>query len=188
MRYFSDVAALRRFLEAVYKGAPGAAGQAQLVDLLERWDYSKEQATVCASVVLSQNNEGSAGRVAQNAAELVGSWVRGTMQGGGTAWLRTTQETWEFREDLTYSRKQQSYEGGSTGVWPNFQASYSKPSSSTEWGVWAPGDWRDASGKLFLVTISEHGRARRLEHNWTDNAPYYHSGCAIDGESFGRQV
>jgi hypothetical protein len=188
MRYFVDVAALRRFLDAAYKGAPGAAGQAQLVYVLESWDYSNEQATLCASVVLSQNDEGSAARVVQNIAELVGSWVRGTMQGSASTYLKTMQETWEFRDDLTYSHKYQSYEGGSAGVWPNFQTSYSKPSSSTEWGVWAPADWRDPNGKLFLVTISEGGRARRLEHRWTDNAPYYHRGCSIDGEPFGRQI
>ena len=67
------------------------------------------------------NDEGSARRAAQNATELLGSWVRGTMQGGGTAWLKTTQETWEFRDDLTYDYKRQSYEGGSTGAWRIFR-------------------------------------------------------------------
>lgn len=75
------------------------------VGLFEEWGYTRKQAELYASVIFSQNNAGSAERVIQNINELTGSWINGDTQSGGTAYVKTTQETWEFRDDLAYEHK-----------------------------------------------------------------------------------
>ena len=101
MSNFRDLAALKHILEVAYQQAPGPAAQALFIGPFEEWGYTREQATLYSSVLFSKNDAGSAERVLQYVNELTGSWVNGAMQGSGTAYLKTMQETWEFRDDLT---------------------------------------------------------------------------------------
>jgi len=187
MSNFRDLAAFKHVLEVGYQQVPGPAIQPVFVKVFVDWGYSSEQAELYSSVIFSKNDAGSAERAVQYVNELTGRWVNGSMQNSGLDYVKTSKETWEFRDDLTYTHKYETYEGMSmTGVY--MQSSYSKPSSNAERGIWAPGDARDRDGNLSIVTISESGFTRQLAQAWTDGAAYYHQGLTLNGEKFGREL
>src|SRR5690242_19338357 len=97
-----------------------------------------------------------------------GKWTH--MQSDATnplVYAKSTQNTWEFKDDLTYEHRLSSYEGY---VAPpsNFGSfSYSRPSERMTRGIWAPPDWWEDG--LKVVTIPDDGDgAYLLAIEWTD--------------------
>ncbi|MFL6500197.1 MAG: hypothetical protein ACJ8LL_05710 [Candidatus Udaeobacter sp.] len=94
------------------------------------------------------------------------------------------KETWKFNIDLTYVHKIEKYESNiSTG--PFFQSSYSRPTTDSEWGVWAPPDTTADQLRLFLMSSS--GSARYMTLEWVDNRNCDYKACSIGGNRFGRE-
>jgi len=157
LKFFADISALHNTLRVAYEQVPSESRHAYVSQGLESWGLSKEQAQLCASNLLTQNVEGSADFARTNALNVMGSWVRGEQEGMATAWLKTMKETWKFNPDLTYVHKIETYEGYSTGPSPYFQSSYSRPTTNSEWGVWAPPDTIVDQLKLFVMSSSGYG-------------------------------
>ncbi len=182
MNYFRDLAGLHAALGMLYEKVPAEARRAELLQLLEEWGFTPDQAALYASTVLCRHVEASADWVRTNALHVSGgNWVRGEQQGNVGSWLSTMKETWTFNIDLTYEHKIERYEGSiSTG--PYFQSSYSRPTESVERGIWAPPDWiRD---QLDLFVMSSGCFARQMKLEWVDNSNYNHRACSIDGQRF----
>jgi hypothetical protein len=71
MNYFTDVSALHKVLSVVFENGPGEPGQTLFAESLEsELGFTKEQASLYPSIVLSQNSNGSADWVAMNAADM----------------------------------------------------------------------------------------------------------------------
>jgi hypothetical protein len=180
MIFFMDVSGLERALQRAC-AVPREARRAFIVTVLERWEFAREPASLCADAVLGQNDDGSAGRAAANARRVSGSWVRGEQQGMAAAALRTMKETWKFKDDLTYAHKVESYEGYSSP----FGSSYSLPKSSVEQGIWAPTDWD--SDRLDLFVMPFDGTARRVALEWIEQGNLKYRACTILGARYGRE-
>lgn len=185
LKFFADISALHNTLRVAYEQVPSESRHAYVSQGLESWGLSKEQAQLCASNLLTQNVEGSADFARTNALNVMGSWVRGEQEGMATAWLKTMKETWKFNPDLTYVHKIETYEGYSTGPSPYFQSSYSRPTTNSEWGVWAPPDTIVDQLKLFVMSSS--GFARCTTFEWIDNRNCDYKACSIGGNRFGRE-
>src|SRR5512142_151448 len=112
MDNFRDVSALHRVLQAVYQDQPGDAGRDYFAHALQaHFGFTKQQAELYASTVLTRCAEGSADWMAAHAGKVTGTWIRLKTEGLATGWLKTMQETWRFADDLTYEHKRESYEG-----------------------------------------------------------------------------
>jgi len=182
--FFDDISALHHTLRVAYEQVPSEGRHAYLLQCLESWGLSKEQAQLCASNLLTQNVQGSADFARTNAMHVMGSWVRGEQEGAVGSWLSTMKETWKFNIDLTYVHKIERYESSiSTG--PFFQSSYSRPTTDSEWGVWAPPDTIVDQLKLFLMSSSRSARCMTFE--WLDNRNGDYKAFSIVGNRFGRE-
>ena len=181
--FFNDVSALHHTLRVAYEQVSSEERHAYLLQCLERWGFSNEQAQLCALNLLTQNVEGSADFAQTNAMHVIGSWVRGEQEGAVGSWLSTMKEVWKFNIDLTYVHRMEKYESNiSTG--PFFQSSYSRPRTDSEWGVWAPPDTTTDQLRLFLMSSS--GSARYVTFERVDNRNCYYIACSVGGNRFAR--
>jgi hypothetical protein len=185
MNNFRDFSALHNVLGIAYKECAQEWRRAVFADKLQEvLGFTKQQAQLYASTVLSQNAEGSADWVTTNGSRVSGSWVRGEQQGNVGGWLSTMKETWQFEDDLTYTHKIEKYESSiSTG--PFFQSSYSRPTMSEERGIWAPPD--TTLDQLELFVMSSNGFARRMTLEWIEKEKYDYGACSIDRKRFSRE-
>jgi hypothetical protein len=116
----------------------------------------------------------------------MGRWTAAQSQGlNPSVYVSGTQETWEFKDDLTYARRQLSYEGYVAPPSPFYSFSYSRPRERVEGGIWAPPDWSEYEG-LTLVIIPNGGTARYLIVEWTDPSQFYHTSCKLNGSVYAR--
>jgi hypothetical protein len=185
MENFRDVAHLQLALQAVYADQPGVQpGQAYLREFLKaERAFTEEQARLYVSTVVSRNTEASADQMANNARKLIGRWLAATSSGIPGGWFNSSQESWNFSEDLAFEHKLQTFESYITP----FGSSYSRPRSSVQQGIWAPSDWEE-DNKLDVVVIFLSGDARRLQLVWTDDAiPLLPRSCSIGQQAFSRQ-
>ncbi|MFL6505764.1 MAG: hypothetical protein ACJ8KC_10155 [Candidatus Udaeobacter sp.] len=58
--FFNDVSALHHTLRVAHEQVPPEGRHAYLLQCLEKWGFSNEQAQLCALNLLTQNVEGSA--------------------------------------------------------------------------------------------------------------------------------
>jgi hypothetical protein len=182
MKFFRDVSRLHQHLRDWEKF--GDARRALLIQVLEAWEFTSAQASLCTSIVLGKNADGSADWVTTNGSRVTGSWVRGEQQGNVGGWLSTMKETWQFDHDLTYTHKIERYESSiSTG--PFFQSSYSRPTMNVEGGIWAPPV--TMLDQLELFVMSYNGFARSVKLKWIENEKYNYRACSIDGKRFSRE-
>jgi hypothetical protein len=194
MDNFKDAYALHTVLKTanphLYGVEPGRKG---LIDgLISSFKFTQQQAAVYASTVLSKSTENSADMVLSNARNVEGNWVRGDMSGSAAAYLRTLQETWIFRLDLTYEHKTERYEGYNNP----FGGYYSKPSSNVEHGIWAVSDDESDDIKVVIIrvivvgiTVSSPASVLNLSlsnkgTNRYGTTVFRH--CKINNEHFGR--
>jgi hypothetical protein len=103
-----------------------------------------------------------------------------SQEGMSSALLKSETETWKFSDDLTCEHKLETYEGY---VSP-FGSSYSVPSSSSEFFVWASSDLQ--AQDLKVVIVSPDGGARVLTFVWMDEEIFPRK-CSIDGDTFIKQ-
>jgi hypothetical protein len=187
MKNFGDLDALCRVMANIYKAGAGAPGREIFTEgLISELELTKEQADLYASVVLSRNTEGSADRARSAAASVMGRWTGAQSQGTNpSVYVSGTQDTWEFKDDLTYAHRQTSYEGYVAPPSAFSSFSYSRPREHVVEGMWAPPDWLEQSG-LTIVIISYAGAATRLTFEWTDPSSFYHSSCKINGFAYAR--
>ena len=183
MKNFSDIGALRSVLQDVYAKSPSEPEErlASFASFLEeQLDFSKDDAALYASTVLTRNAQGSSDSAGWNAIKVFGTWVRMSQEGMAAALLKSETETWKFSEDLTCEHKLETYEGY---VSP-FGSSYSVPSSNRELFAWAASDLDDQGLKVCIV--SPHGRSRVLTFALLDEE-ILHRKCSINGETFMKQ-
>ena len=182
MKNFKDISALHSVLSVVYSLGEGEVGRTAFAQWLqESLEFDARQAELYSSTVLTKNSNGSADWVSMNAYKVAGEWVRGNMGGSAGNLLVSKTETWQFNEDLTYQHKHESYEGY---VSP-FGGSYSRPSSSSEFGIWAPSDRLE--DELRIIAISQSGRSRPIRVGWLGATQTIPTSCTLDGERFARQ-
>lgn len=183
MKNFNDIAALRSVLQDLYEKSPSEPGQrlAGLAGLLEQQlDFTKDDAALYASIVLTRNAEGSSDWVGSSAIKILGTWMRMSQEGMSSALLKSETETWKFSDDLTCEHKLETYEGY---VSP-FGSSYSVPSSSSEFFISASSDLDDQG--LKVVVVSPDGGSRVLTFVWLDEEIFPRK-CSINGETFIKQ-
>ena len=183
MKNFNNIAALRSVLQAVYEQSPSEHEQrlSGFAGVLEQQlDFTKDDAALYASIVLTRNAEGSSDWVGSSAIKILGTWMRMSQEGMSAALLKSVTETWRFSDDLTCEHKLETYEGY---VSP-FGSSYSVPSSNSEFFIWASSDL-DEQG-LKVVIVSPDGGSRVLTFGWMDDEIFPHK-CSIDGETFIKQ-
>jgi hypothetical protein len=184
MKNFNDIPALRDVLRELYEKSPLEPEQRRQVfaDLLEQQlDFTKDDATLYASTVLTRNAEGSSDWVGFSAIKVLGTWIRMSQQGMAAGLLTSLTETWRFAADLTCEHKLEHYEGY---VSP-FGSSYSRPSSTSETFIWASSDLDDQCLKVVVIPLSGRG-ARTLKFAWMDQALSPRK-CSIDGVPFIKQ-
>jgi hypothetical protein len=141
VKNFNDIGALRSVLQDVYAISPSEPEErlAGFATFLEKQlDFSKDDATLYASIVLTRNAGGSCDWAGWNAIKVFGTWMRMSQEGMAAALLKSETETWKFSEDLTCEHKLETYEGY---VSP-FGSSYSVPSSKSELFAWPRLIWR----------------------------------------------
>jgi len=178
---FKDIDALHSLLKAIYEREPGPAGVALFSSFLqEEMKFTSEQADCYSRSVLTTNSERSADFVHQNAWKLIGKWSKGSSAGSAGNLVVSRTQSWIFSENLTYESKDESYEGY---VNP-FGGGYSRPRSSSTFGIWAPSDL--PSSPFRIVTIGEDGRYTRRTVEWTVPDQLRPSGMTYDAERFGR--
>ena len=178
---FKGIDALHSVLKAIYQAQPGPGGVELLSDFLqEKLQFTREQAACYSTSVLTCNSDGSADFVHQNAWRLVGKWSKGSSAGSAGNLVVTRTDSWIFSEDLTYESKHESYEGYVS----SFGGGYSRPSSSSTFGIWAPSDL--PTSPFSIVTIDESGHCRKRTVEWTTPDQSRPSGMVYDGERFGR--
>jgi hypothetical protein len=114
--------------------------------------------------LLSRNSEDSPDNAATNARYLVGTWKYGEQTGNPMGWMKTLTETWNFRNDLDYEHRIESYEGATT-TGPFFQSSYSRPTSKIDRGIWVPSDVVQPD-RIDLAIISFTEQPKRLTCYW----------------------
>jgi len=178
---FKGIDALHSVLTAIYEAQPGPGGAELLAGFLqENLKFTPEQASRYSKLVLTRNSGGSADFVHRNAWKLVGKWSKGSSAGSAGNLLVTRTESWIFSEDLSYESKYESYEGY---VSP-FGGGYSRPTSSSTFGIWAPNDL--PTSPFSLLTIDERGNCRSRTIDWTERDQSRPSGMIFDGERYGR--
>lgn len=182
MKNFKDISSLHAVLSAVYTVGEGAVGRSAFTEFLrEQFQFDVHQAELYSSTVLSRNSNGSADWVSMNGYKVAGEWARGDMSGSAGNLLVTKTETWQFNEDLTYQHTHERYEGY---VSP-FGGSYSRPSSSSELGIWAPSD--QLADEICIVAMALSGRCRPIRFGWLGSTQTIPRSCMLDGERFARQ-
>jgi hypothetical protein len=178
---FKDIDALHSVLKAIYKSQPGPAGIALFSTLLqEEMKFTPEQAACYSKSVLTNNSERSADFVHRNAWKLVAKWSRGDPKGSAGNLVVSKTWSWIFSEQLSYESKYETYEGYTDP----FGGGYSRPTSSSTSGIWAPSDL--PTSPFSVVTISEDGRCASRTVEWTVQDQLLPSGMSYDGERFGR--
>ena len=187
MQNFRNVDALCGVIKKAFEWGAGTHGRDLFANgLVKGLGFEQEQADFYASVVLSRNTESSADRARTAAAAVMGRWTAAQSQGlNPSVYVSGTQETWEFKDDLTYARRQLSYEGYVAPPSPFSSFSYSRPRERVEGGIWAPPDWSEYEG-LTLVIIPNGGTARYLIVEWTDPSQFYHTSCKLNGSVYAR--
>jgi len=182
MMNFKDISALCGVLSAAYNLGEGAVGRDAFSQLLcEQFEFNADQAKFYASTVLSLNSNGSADWVSMNAHKLAGKWVRGDSSGSAGNLVVTKTWIWQFNEDLTYENRYETYEGYNSP----FGDSYSRPTSQSEYGIWAPPD--QLADEISIVAISTTGWCRPIKISWRGATQTIPSSCSVDGVVFGRQ-
>ena len=178
---FKGIDALHSVLKSIYEAQPGPGGAELLAGVLqEKLKFTREQARRYSTSVLTRNSDGSADFVHRNAWRLVGKWSKGSSAGSAGNLLVTRTESWIFSEDLSYESKHESYEGY---VSP-FGGGYSRPRSSSTFGIWAPSDV--PTSPFSIVTIDESGQCWVRTVEWTTSDESRPSGMIYGGERFGR--
>jgi hypothetical protein len=180
MLNFANIEALHSVLSAIYKAQEGLAGVALFQEMLQReLHFSLQQAEKYARTVLTRNSNGSADFVNMNAYKLAGTWSSGNSKGSAGNLLVTKTESWIFREDLTYEHKNESYEGYVSPL----GGGYSRPRSSSAYGIWAPSDV--VSSDISIVMIKSDGIPLMHSITWQpdENMP---QGMLFDGKHFGK--
>jgi len=187
MQNFRDVDALCGAMTKAFEVGAGAPGRELFANaLVKGLGFGQEQAELYASVVLSRNTEGSADRAKSAAATIMGRWTRTDAPGvNPSVYVSATQDTWEFKDDLTYARRQLSYEGYVAPPSPFSSFSYSRPRERVIEGIWAPPDWREQGGLTFVI-IPTGGAAAGLTVVWTDPSLFYHTSCKINDLAYVR--
>ena len=182
MKNFKNISALHSVLSEVYSLGEGEVGRNVFPQWLqENLELNEGQAELYSSTVLTKNSNGSADWVMMNGYKVVGKWTSGNMDGSAGNLLVSKTETWQFNEDLTYQHKNESYEGY---VSP-FGGSYSRPSSSSELGIWAPSDRLE--DEFCIIAISQSGRSRSIRVKWLGATKINPVSCTLDGARFARQ-
>jgi hypothetical protein len=183
VRNFIDIGALRSTLQDVYQRLPSEPEQrlSDFAGILEnQLDFTKEDAALYASIVLTRNAEGTSDWVCSSAANILGAWLRMSQEGMPAALLKSETETWHFSEDLTCEHKLESYEGY---VSP-FGSSYSVPSSNSQFFAWACSDLK--GDDLKVVIVSPNGGSRVLTFVFLET-PIFPQKCSINGDTFLKQ-
>lgn len=181
MLNFRDISALHSVLTAIYQTQQGQGGKELLSAFLqENLQFTPEQARRYSAWVLTRNSDGSADFVNRNAYQLIGKWSRGNSGGSAGNLLVTRTESWIFSENLTYEFRNERYEGY---VSP-FGGGYSRPRSSSSFGIWAPNDL--PSSPLSIVTIDENGLCSSRSVEWTDPEQSMPEAMHFNGERFGK--
>ena len=183
MKNFQDISALRSVLRELYEKGPPDPEQRRTMfaDFLEQQlEFTKGNAALYASTVLTRNAEGSSDWVGFSAIKVLGTWINMSQQGMAAAWLKSVTETWRFSDDLTCEHKLETYEGYTSP----FGAGYSRPSSRGEMFIWASSDLDDQS--LKVVIVSPDGGARTLVFGWMDDSLHPRK-CSINGVTFVKQ-
>jgi hypothetical protein len=180
-KHFTNISSLHRILTEIYQWRQGAAGIEGFSMLLQRdLGFSAEQARKYSACVLSQNSEGSADCVSRNARKLIGKWSNGNSAGSAGNLLVTRTESWKFDEGLQYENKNESYEGF---VSP-FGGGYSRPRSSSNYGLWAPSD--RPTSPISIITMDERGVFVNRTVEWTDPEQSEPTGMFLDRVRFGK--
>ena len=180
MKNFNDIGLLRSVLQDAYEKCPSEAEQclANFAGVLEQQlDFTKDDAALYASIVLTRNAGGSSEWAGWNAIKVFGTWMRMSQEGMSAALLKSETETWKFSDDLTCEHKFETYEGY---VSP-FGSSYSVPSSNRQFFIWAASDLHDQNLKVAIV--SPNGGSRVLTFASMDEE-IVHRKCSINGETF----
>jgi hypothetical protein len=183
VKNFNDIGALRSVLEDMYEKSPsepeqGLAGFASVLE--QQLGFTKDDAVVYASTVLTRNATGSSQSAGWNAIKVFGTWMRMSQEGMSAALLKSETETWKFSDDLTCEHKCETYEGYVS----SFGSSYSVPSSNRQFFIWAASDLEDQG--LKVVIVSPNGGSRVLTFAWLDEE-IFHRQCSINGEIFIKQ-
>ena len=180
MKFFRDVSTLHKTLREFEKF--GDARRALLVEVLEAWEFTSAQASLCVSTILEKNDEASADQVMTNGTHVIGSYVRGEQQGMPAAWLNSMKETWKFNDDLTFEHKIERYEGYVSPPSPYVQSSYARPTVSIDDGIWAPSD--TTLDQLTLFVMSFKSIADSMSFEWIEKEKYNYEACSIGGKRF----
>jgi hypothetical protein len=184
VKNFNDLSALRSVLEELYAKGPldPARRREVFAEFLEQQlDFTKDQASLYASTVLTRNAEGSADWVGSAAIKVFGTWIRMKQEGMSAALLTSLTETWRFSDDLMCEYKVEKYEGY---VSP-FGSSYSVPSSTSATFIWAPSDSLSENSDVVIVPLDD-GMARTLKFVWLDEQIFPRK-CSINGDVFVKQ-
>ena len=165
MKDFNDIGALRSVLQDVYDKCPSEAEQrlANFAGVLEQQlDFTKDDAALYASIVLTRNAGGSSEWAGWNAIKVFGTWMRMSQEGMSAALLKSETETWKFSDDLTCEHKFETYEGYVSPFWIELLGGVFKPSILRLGGVRfarPKPEGRDRLGKRRVAGID-------LLHGW----------------------
>jgi hypothetical protein len=182
MKNFNDVSTLHRVLTNAFNTGEGQIGREALAQKLqELLEFDQSQAHLYSWTVLWENSSKSADHSSANAYKLLGRWSKGNSDGSAGNLLVTRTESWLFNEDLTYQHKHERYEGYSSP----FGGSYSRPSASSETGIWAPSD--RLTDETNIVAISSSGWSRQVTIGWLGSSLENPTSCIIEGERFAKQ-
>ncbi len=166
----------------MYEKYPREQRQAVFAEFLEQQlEFTKDQASLYASTVLTQNVEASADWVRDSAVKVLGKWIRIEQESTAAGWLKSMTETWEFSPDLTCEYKYETYEG----YMSPFGSSYSRPSSTSTAFIWAPSDSCSENLDVVIVPLAG-GMARTLKFAWLDQEAFPRK-CSINGDTFVKQ-
>jgi hypothetical protein len=180
MKTFKDISALCNLLDVIYKEHPGVPGRIVFATLLEQYvEFTKGQAELFSSTVLTKNSKESAESVKENAWKMQGGWKHLEQQGNPSGYMSTSTETWRFRDNLTYEHKYETYKG----YMNPFGSSYSDLSKSEpETGLWAPSDRLEDVFKVVLIAST--GSTRELIIEGLDKNNRYDKSCKINHRHF----
>ena len=183
MRHFANIGKMCDLLLLIGKELPGDAGREQFkLQVQEKFEFTPQQADVYVSTLLSQNSETSPDNARINADALLGAWKRGEQTGVPLGWMKTVTDTWDFRDDLSYEHKIESYAGAVT-TGPFFQSSYSSPRSNVDRGFWAPSDVLLPEG-IDVAIISFTAAPKRLKCRWAGPDGRIQTKFSINGSIF----
>jgi hypothetical protein len=180
-KHFTDISGLQRTLAKIYEWKQGPEGIEGFAALLKRdLGFSDEEARKYSTWILTRNAETSADCVSRNARKLIGKWSQGSSAGSAGNLVVSRTESWIFNETLAYENKNESYEGY---VSP-FGGGYSRPKSSSSFGLWAPSD--HTTSPFSIVTMNETGGFVKRTVEWTQPEQDYPTGMFLDGVRFGK--